>query len=129
MTCMVSFRPNSGTRPVFLIFRCPNEFIKQEVYFSRLMRVCVGLIKSLARRVLSPDFPAFNWSSGFGIFLPVSALASHWLEDCANFTPTPEENDQYSANHSWCNTSTKSIHFLSMHNSTPLVIRTTKISS
>jgi hypothetical protein len=22
--------------------------------------------------------------------------ASHWLEDCANFTSTPEENDQYS---------------------------------
>ncbi len=29
----------------------------------------------------------------------VSALTSHWLEDCANFTPTPEENEQYSANH------------------------------
>jgi hypothetical protein len=37
---------------------------------------------------------------GFVDFLQVSALASHWLEDCANFTPTPEENDQYSANHS-----------------------------
>jgi hypothetical protein len=23
------------------------------------------------------------------------ALASHWLEDCANFTPTAEENDQH----------------------------------
>jgi hypothetical protein len=31
--------------------------------------------------------------------LQVSALASHWLEDCANFTPTPEENDQYNASH------------------------------
>jgi hypothetical protein len=60
---------------------------------SRLMRVCVG-------RVLSPGFLAFNWSAGFGPFLQVSALASHWLEDCANFTPTQEENDQYSANHS-----------------------------
>jgi hypothetical protein len=27
-------------------------------------------------------------------FLP---LASRWLEDYAKFTPTPEENDQYSA--------------------------------
>jgi hypothetical protein len=26
-------------------------------------------------------------------------------------TPTPEENDQYSANHSWCNTSIKPIPF------------------
>jgi hypothetical protein len=29
---------------------------------------------------------AFNWSAGFGTFLQVSALASHWLEDCANFS-------------------------------------------
>jgi hypothetical protein len=35
---------------------------------------------------------AFYWSAGFGTFLQVSALASHWLEDFANFTPTPEEN-------------------------------------
>jgi hypothetical protein len=32
--------------------------------------------------------------------IQVSALASHWLEDCANSTPTAEENDQYSASHS-----------------------------
>jgi hypothetical protein len=36
---------------------------------------------------------------GFGTFLQVSTLASNWLEDCANFTPTTEENEQYSANH------------------------------
>jgi hypothetical protein len=35
---------------------------------------------------------------GFGTFIHVSAAASHWLEDCANFTPMPEENDQHSAN-------------------------------
>jgi hypothetical protein len=35
---------------------------------------------------------------GLGIFFRVSALASHWLKDCANFTPTPEENDKYNAN-------------------------------
>ncbi len=34
-------------------------------------------------------FLAFYWPAGFGRFLQVSALASHWLEDCANFTPTP----------------------------------------
>jgi hypothetical protein len=33
-------------------------------------------------------------------FFRYRPFASHWLEDCANFTPTPEENDQYSANHS-----------------------------
>ncbi len=40
-------------------------------------------------RVLSPGFLVFNWSARFGTFLQVSALASHWMEDCANFTPTP----------------------------------------
>jgi hypothetical protein len=70
----------------------------QKVYFSRLMGVYVGLI--MLTGVLSPGFLAFYWSAGFGTFLQVSALASHWLEDCTNFTPTPGENDQYSANYS-----------------------------
>jgi hypothetical protein len=39
-------------------------------------------------------------SIGFGTFLQVSTLASHWLEDCANFTPMPVKNNQDSANHS-----------------------------
>jgi hypothetical protein len=47
---------------------------------------------------LGPDFLAFYWTSGFGTFLQVSALASDWLKDYANFTQTPEENDQYSVN-------------------------------
>jgi hypothetical protein len=35
---------------------------------------------------------------GLGHFFSyVSTLASHWLEDCANFTPTLEDNNQYSA--------------------------------
>ncbi len=42
---------------------------------------------------------ALSWSAGFGTFLQVSDLASLWLQDCANFTPTPKENDQYSVNH------------------------------
>jgi hypothetical protein len=41
----------------------------------------------------------------------VSALASHWLEDCANFKSTLKENYQYSANHSYCNTFYQ-LHFL-----------------
>ncbi len=38
-------------------------------------------------------------SAGFGTFHKVSALASHWLEDYANCTPTLEENYKNSANH------------------------------
>jgi len=41
--------------------------------------------------LLNPGFLASYWSAGFGRFLQVSALASHWQQDCANFTPTPEE--------------------------------------
>jgi hypothetical protein len=52
-----------------------------------------------ARRVLNPDLLASYWSAGFGRLLQVSALASHWLEDCVNFTQTPEENNQYSVSH------------------------------
>jgi hypothetical protein len=50
--------------------------------------------------VTGPGFLASYWSAGFGTFIQISALTSHWLEDCANVTPTPEENEQYSANHS-----------------------------
>jgi hypothetical protein len=32
-------------------------------------------------------FLASYWSAGIGTFLQVPALASHWLEDCENFTP------------------------------------------
>jgi len=34
-------------------------------------------------------------SAGFGTFLLVSALAFHWLEDCANFTPKLGENNPF----------------------------------
>jgi hypothetical protein len=44
--------------------------------------------------VLIPGFLASYWSAKFGTFLQVSALASHWQEDCANFPPKPEVNDQ-----------------------------------
>jgi hypothetical protein len=52
------------------------------------MQVQVGF--KMLRSVLLPGFLAFYWSAGFETFLRVSALASHWLEDCTNFTPTPE---------------------------------------
>jgi hypothetical protein len=64
--------------------------------FPRLMRVYV-----------SAGFLASYWSAGFGTFLHVSALASHWLEDRANFTPRYKQQ----AN-----------PFLSMNNFIPLVI-------
>ncbi len=58
----------------------------------------VGLI--ILQCVLNPGFLASYWSAGFGTFLQVSANGSLWLEDCAKYAPTPEENDKYSANHS-----------------------------
>jgi hypothetical protein len=60
--------------------------------------VYVGLIMLAACTVLSPRLFASYWSAGGGTFLQVSSLASDRLEDCANCTPTPEENNQYSAN-------------------------------
>jgi hypothetical protein len=38
-------------------------------------------------------------------------VPSHVPNNCANFTPAPEKNDQYSTNHSKCNTSSKPNHF------------------
>ncbi len=46
------------------------------MHFSWLMQVYVGLIGIVSS----------FWSAEFETFLQVSALASHWLEDCANFT-------------------------------------------
>ncbi len=48
----------------------------------------------------------------FGTFLQVLALASHWLEDCANCTPMAQENDQYSADRSKCNTTASQFTFI-----------------
>jgi hypothetical protein len=71
--------------------------------------------------VLSPGFLDSYWSAGFGKFIYVSALASHWLETVqmvrqsqrkmTNTTPTILSTLQ---------TARKST--LSMHNYTPLVI-------
>jgi hypothetical protein len=96
MTCMVSPRPKYGARPVFKLFTSTNDFITQKVYFPRLMRVCVGLTMLVA--CTYSRFSCFLASQqGFGHFLSI-ALASHWPKDLANCTPTPEENDKYSAN-------------------------------
>ncbi len=55
------------------------------------MGVYVGLIMLSAYLVQISLLLSSNWSAGFGRFFQVSALASHWLEDYENFTPTPEE--------------------------------------
>jgi hypothetical protein len=49
------------------------------------------LAEQCYRRVLNPGFLASYWSAGFGRFLQESAISSHWLADCANFTPTPRK--------------------------------------
>jgi hypothetical protein len=49
-------------------------------------------LNNVRRGVLTSGFLASYLTAEFGRFLQVVALASHWLEDCANFTPTPEEN-------------------------------------
>jgi hypothetical protein len=66
------------TRPFLKIFRSSNDFVTQKVYFTLSACTCPGIL-------------AFYRSAGFGRFIQVPALASHWLEDCANFTPAPEE--------------------------------------
>jgi hypothetical protein len=41
--------------------------------------------KYISRFFVGPGFLASYWSAGLGTFLQVSALASYWLEVCANF--------------------------------------------
>ncbi len=78
----------------------------------------------LAACVLSPGFLASYWSPGFGTFLQVSALASHWMEDCANFTPTPYLGKwQIQRQKLLVQYKQQANLLLSMHNYTPLVIR------
>jgi hypothetical protein len=77
------------------VARFLNVFAAQKVYFSRLMRVYVGNFGGVYL-----GFLVSYWSEGFGTFLQVSALVSHWLKDYVNFSPTLEENDQYSASYS-----------------------------
>ncbi len=59
---------------------------------------------------------------GLGTFLQASALASFGLEDCANFTPTPGENDQLSRQLLLVQFKQQANPLLSMHNYTPFVI-------
>ncbi len=84
---MVNSTPESGTGPFFIFFRCSNDFITQCISRTWLMRVYFGLIM----------FAAFI---NLVKVLQVSVLAFHWLDDCANCVPTPDENDKYSNTHS-----------------------------
>jgi hypothetical protein len=58
--------------------------------------------------MLAACIPCFLLVSRVWKISQVSALASYWLEDCANFTTTPEENNANS--------------LLPMNNYTPLVM-------
>jgi hypothetical protein len=55
-------------------------------------------------------------------FFQLSALASHWLEDCANFTPMPGESNQYSAVTLSVIQASQANPLLLMNNYAPLVI-------
>ncbi len=70
-------------------------------------------------------FLASYWSAGFGGFLKVSALASFWLEDCANFTPTRRKTTNAAPTTLGTAVQCKqqANPFLSMNRSTPLLIR------
>jgi hypothetical protein len=61
-----------------------------------------------------------------GTFLQVSALASHSnrLDDCANCTPTAVENDKKQRQLLFAQDKQQANPLLSMHNYTPLEIRT-----
>jgi hypothetical protein len=60
---------------------------------------------------------------GFGKFLQVSGLASHWLDNCANFPPTLEEMNQYLQRQLLLVQYTQQANpLLFTHNCTPLVI-------
>jgi hypothetical protein len=62
---------------------------------SVFLAVYLGLTMLVA--CTQPGFLTSYWSARFWTFLQVSALTSHWLEDCANCKPTPEENYKFSA--------------------------------
>ncbi len=98
---------NRGRGHFFNFLGAPSNYFRtQKVYFLAVNASLCGLNNVSGVylvQVLASYLPAgfvFRYS-----------LPSHWLEDCENFMPTPEENDQYSANHSQCNTSSQPIHF------------------
>jgi hypothetical protein len=63
---------------------------------SWLMQVCVGFNNVTGEYLVQVSLLLIG-QQGLGHFFRILTLASLWLEDCANFTPTPEENYQYSA--------------------------------
>ncbi len=67
------------------------------MYFSRFMRVVVDLIMLLA--CTKSRFPCFLMVIRVCYISSSIGPCFHWLEDCANFMPTPEEYNQYSANY------------------------------
>ncbi len=100
-------------RGQFFYFLVLQVFYNSKSEFLAVIASLHGLIILLA--CTYSRFFASYWSAGFGTILQVSVLASPCLEDCANFTPTPEENYQYSANHCKCNTRIMPINFFNFY--------------
>jgi len=70
----------------------------------------------------SPGFLASYWSARFWDISSGIGPASHWLEDCADFTPTLEGNNQYgTAPTTLSAIQAASQSTLSIHNYTALV--------
>ncbi len=90
---MVSSGLNWGRGQFLNFLGAPMIYNAKSVF---LVRDCVALIISGVLLVLVSLL--LIGQQGLGHFFRYRPLL--WLVDCANFTPTPEENDQYSANHS-----------------------------
>jgi hypothetical protein len=94
---MVSSRPKYGTGPFLNFFRCSNDFITQSVFLTaneslRWLNNVSGVFLVQVSLLL---IGSRVWDISSGIY-PCFLLAG----ELANCTPTPEENDKYSANQS-----------------------------
>jgi hypothetical protein len=90
-------------RPVFILFYNANTFFLAVNASMRWLNNVSGMDLIQISLLLIGQ-------QGLVDFFSYRPFPSHWLEDCANFMPMLEENDQYGTNHSWCNTSIKPIH-------------------
>jgi hypothetical protein len=84
--------------PFFKLFRCSNDFKTQKVYFLRLMLVYVGF--NVSGVYLVQVSLLLIGQQGLGDFFRYYPLVPIGQRIVHIFSPTPEENDQYSANHS-----------------------------
>ncbi len=93
-----------------------NDTLEQELEemdkkIGLLVQNRISVQDVIADRKKGRDLVSY-WSAGFGTFLQISAPASHWLEDCANFTPIQRQPLLVQYKH-------QANPLLSMNNSTP----------